>query len=93
MFRHRTFNRDLPHIFDDFKIAGAITNCFQQPFDDSQYTEGFIETINRNVHKPNLLADFVEQNNLNQRRVAFIRLNANSEEVSDFPSLTYEDLI
>ncbi|GBP09565.1 hypothetical protein EVAR_76566_1 [Eumeta japonica] len=93
IFRDRMFNNTLTKIFTDFKIAAALINCFQEPYEDSRYTDDFIASINRNTHKTNLLAAYVLENNLNRQRASFIRLDANNPEVSDFPELTYEDLI
>lgn len=39
------------------------------------------------------MAAYVLENNLNRQRATFTRLDANNPEVSDFPELTYEDLI
>lgn len=65
--------------------------CFQEPFEDSQYTHEFIESIRLNLNKPNLLADYVEQNNLSRQRVTFDRLDIDNQLV--FPELTREEII
>ncbi|CAH2088674.1 unnamed protein product [Euphydryas editha] len=76
----------------DFKIAAAIINCFQEPYEDSRYTNQFIDIIN-NVNNHNHLCDYVLEHNLNRQRVAFIRMQADLSELADFPRLTHEDLI
>lgn len=93
IFRNRVFNKHVPHIFEDFKIAAALINYFQEPYEDSPYTEHFIEIINRNIQRPNWLARYVEENNLNRQRVTFHRMTANDPEVEHFPQLTIEDII
>lgn len=93
IFRHRSFNRASRNTFNDFKIAGALINCFQEPYADSQYTNEFIEAIRVNLHKPNLLADYVIQRNLNRQRVTFERMEADNQHLTDFPQLSYEELI
>ncbi|GBP34211.1 hypothetical protein EVAR_30764_1 [Eumeta japonica] len=93
IFRDKMFKNTLTKTFTDFKIAAALINCFQKPYEDSRYTDDFIASINRNIHKTNLLAAYVLENNLNRQRASFIRLDAHNPEVSDFPELTYEDLI
>ncbi|KAJ8711927.1 hypothetical protein PYW08_008881 [Mythimna loreyi] len=93
IFRNRVFNKNVPHIFEDFRIAAALINYFQDPYGDSPYTEDFIEIINRNIQRPNLLAEYVEENNLNRHRVTFRRMTANDPEFEHFPQLTIEDII
>lgn len=92
IFRERIFNRASQNTINDFKIAGAIINCFQDPFEDSQYSDQFIECIRLNLNKPNLLADYVEENNLNRQRITFDRLEADNQHLV-FPELTLEDII
>ncbi|KAJ8736536.1 hypothetical protein PYW08_007192 [Mythimna loreyi] len=93
IFRHRIFNRALPHIFEDFKIAAALINCYQEPYEDSPYTNDFVQIINENIHKPNRLADYVLEHNINRQRVSFERLDADDPQLSDFSRLSLEDLI
>ncbi|CAH2109131.1 unnamed protein product [Euphydryas editha] len=92
IFRHKVFNRTLPNTMKDFKIAAAIINCFQEPYEDSRYTNQFIDIIN-NVNNHNHLCDYVLEHNLNRQKVAFIRMQADLPELADFPRLTHEDLI
>lgn len=93
IFRQRVFNNTVPHIFEDFKIAAALINRFQEPYADSAYVNDFINIINENMNRPNLLADYVITNNVNRWRANFTRLRADSPDVADFPRLTEEDLI
>lgn len=93
IFRNRVFNLHVPFIFTDFRIAAAIINRFQEPYSDSVYVHEFINLINENINRPNLLADYVIAHNLNRQRATFSRLVADSPEVTDFPRLTQEDLI
>lgn len=93
LFRNRIFNRHVPQVFTDFKIAAAIINCFQEPYTDNPYTNDFIDIINANMNRPNLLAEYVDRNNLNRQRAIFSRMVADSPEVADFPHFTIEELI
>lgn len=93
IFREKYFNRALPDMFADFRIAAALINTFQQPYEDSQYAASFIQLIDEKINKPNLLADYVEENSLNRRRTTFRRMEANHVDYIDFPRLTREDLI
>ncbi|KAJ8720682.1 hypothetical protein PYW08_006147 [Mythimna loreyi] len=90
IFRYRVFNRALPSTMTDYKIAAALINAFQEPYEDSQQ---FVDIINRNMHKPNLLADYVIEHNLNRHRAAFVRLEKNDQTLEDFPRLSQEELI
>lgn len=92
IFRNRVFNKNVPYVFNDFKIAAALINHFQEPYGDSPYTEDFIETINLNIQRPNRLAEYVAENNMNRQRVAFHRMTADDPQV-EFPQLTIEELI
>lgn len=93
IFRNTYFNKSAPFAMTDFRIAAALINAFQEPYADSQYSDEFINIVNTNMHKPNLLADYVEQHNMNRQRVAFERLEANPPNLQDFPRLTYHELI
>ncbi|XP_045766375.1 uncharacterized protein LOC123868072 isoform X1 [Maniola jurtina] len=93
IFKNRVFNKHVPHIFEDFKIAAALINYFQEPYGDSPYTEDFIEIINQNIQRPNRLFEYVEENNLNRQRVSFHRMTGNDPDIEHFPQLTIEELI
>lgn len=93
LFRHRMFNNNITTIFSDYKIAAALINCYQDTYEDSAYSNDFIQSINRNLHKLNLLAVYVHENNLNRQRATFTRLEASIPQVADFPEVSYEDLI
>lgn len=93
LFRNRVFNKNVPHIFDDFRIAAALINCFQEPYLDSPYLSDFINIIDENIERPNLLAEYVERFNINRQRATFQRMAADNPQVADFPRLTIEDLI
>lgn len=93
LFRHKIFNRALPSTMTDYKIAAALINCFQEPYEDSLYTDQFMEIISRNINKPNLLSDYVLENNLNRQRARFVRMESDDPILTDFPRLTREDLI
>lgn len=93
LFRNRIFNKNVPFICEDFKIAAALINFFQEPYADSLYLLDFIDSINRNMGRPNLLAEYVLQNNLNMQRVPFHLMAADDPAVNDFPQLSMDDII
>lgn len=77
----------------DFKIAAALLNARREPLRDSVHTETFITIINQRLNQPNNLAEYVLGNNLNRRRASFDSITGNQPNLSDFPSLTEDDLI
>ncbi|XP_041989210.1 uncharacterized protein LOC121740537 [Aricia agestis] len=92
IFRHKYFNIALPNAMIDFKIAAALINATIESYGDNPLTEIFIEKIDQNVTRPNLLADYVDEQRLNaQKNVAFQRIEATS--IEDFPRMTHDELL
>lgn len=92
IFRNQMFNKSLPNLFTDFRIAGALLNAFREPFHDSVYAETFIEQINSRMNTTNNLGNYVVAHNVNRQRAAFVTMNNESINIS-FPHLTDEDII
>lgn len=90
IFRHEYFNRALPHMFVDFRIAAALLNTFRAPIQDNPRNEEILNIIRQRLNIGNKLADYVEQSNLNRRRAAFVQMNADT--LSHFPRMTEEDI-
>lgn len=94
IFRHRYFNNTLPNAIVDFRIAAALVNATQESYRDNRLTESFSEMIERNMNRPNLLADYVDQQRLNiQRNISFQRMEATLNDLVDFPRMTYDELL
>lgn len=93
LFRQDYFNRALSHMFEDFKIAAALINAFQDPIRDSVHAATFVDIINDRLNRPNHLADFVTRNNINRQRATFVSMTGDQPIFEDFPNLTEEDLI
>lgn len=96
LFRNKYFNLALRTAMIDFeivRIAAALVNANQLPYEDSRFTEQFIEMIERNRNRPNLLADYVERHRLDRQRVAFFRMDATNPEINDFPRMDLDELI
>lgn len=87
------FNRALPHMFVDFKIAAALINAFYRVAIDHRLCHDVWNIINEKINSPNLLFDYVTMKNLNRQRVAFIRMKANLPHLEDFPQLSEDDII
>lgn len=70
----------------EYKIAAALIKASKNPVKTADIpTEQFFETINRNAHEPNLLADYVFEHNLNRQRALFVRLEATDQ--AGFPRI------
>ncbi|KOB63478.1 Vacuolar protein sorting-associated protein 13C [Operophtera brumata] len=94
VFRHRYFNNTLPNAIVDFRIAAALINATQESYSDSRLTESFSDMIERNVNRPNLLADYVDEQRINaQRNISFRRIEAALDVVADFPRMTFDELL
>lgn len=50
LFRQDFFNRALPHMMKDFKIAAALLNACREPLRDSVHAETFITIINQQLN-------------------------------------------
>lgn len=94
IFRHRYFNNTLSNAIVDFRIAAALINATQESYSDSRLTESFSDMIERNVNRPNLLADYVDEQRINaQRNISFRRIDAALDDVADFPRMTFDELL
>lgn len=93
LLRQDYFNRALPHMFTDFRIAAALINAFYRVAVDNRLAEDILRIIHAKINAPNLLFDYVTLRNLNRQRVAFERIDAHLPQLEDFPVLTNDDLI
>ncbi|CAH2088907.1 unnamed protein product [Euphydryas editha] len=93
LFRQDYFNKALPNMQNDFRIAAAITNAFHDPITDNSNAHEIVERINNRMNIENLLAEYVIGQNLNSRRVRFQSMSAELPDLQDFPRLTARDLI
>lgn len=92
LLRQDYFNSTLTNAFTDFKIAGALLNAFRDPVTDNVNAEFILNKIHQNINLPNHLFNYVNENNLNRQRVAFMRIDANELELQDFPRVTEHDI-
>lgn len=90
IFRHTVINKTLPHIFEDFRIAGALINAFRQRLTDNEHAHAFINIIAQRITEPNRLGNYVVAENMNRQRAVFSSMTATS---IPFPQLTKEDII
>ena len=93
LLRQDYFNRALPHMFVDFKIAASLINAFYKVATDHRLSHNIWNIINEKINSPNLLFNYVTLKNLNRQRVAFIRMEANLPHLEDFPQLTEDDIL
>lgn len=90
IFRHTLINKTLPHVFEDFRIAGALINAFREPLTDNEHAQAFIDTIAQRINEHNILGSYVVAENMNRQRAVFTTMTAAS---IPFPQLTEEDVI
>lgn len=93
IFRQEYFNKALPHMQEDFRNAAAITNAFHDPIIDNINAPAFVERIHNRMNHENSLARYVNDHNLNSRRVQFQNMSAESPELEDFPRLSEQELV
>lgn len=91
LLRQDYFNTTLRNLFPDFKIADALINSFREPVTDNVDAEMILNSINQRINIPNHLYNYVNDNNLNRRRIAFVAIDAN-QELDYFPRLTESEL-
>ncbi|KAJ8708905.1 hypothetical protein PYW07_013509 [Mythimna separata] len=93
LFRQRYFNIASKHLMVDFRIAGALLNKFHPVLRDSPNAENIIQRALRYMDEPNHLGQFINDFNINRRRVMFSRIDGNLPQLNNFPVFTYNDLI
>lgn len=91
LLRQEYFNKALLHMFDDFKVCGALINHFHPVISDSERSPAIINRIQERIHTPNILQEYVERKHLNRQRISFVRIEEN--QIEDFPHLTEEEII
>lgn len=79
-------------MMQNFQIAAALLNKFSVRLQDNIYASEILNTIRRNIHLENNLANMVEAHNINRRSANFQNILANRENIY-FPHLEYNDLI
>ncbi|XP_063383693.1 uncharacterized protein LOC134669975 [Cydia fagiglandana] len=94
LLRQEYCNRALPKSFNDVRIAAALTNVFKEPLGDSPYANEIIEIIDERREIPNLLGNYVVEQNINRQRAAFQNMtDAEVVERTRFPRLTTDELV
>ncbi|CAH2092865.1 unnamed protein product [Euphydryas editha] len=92
LLRQKYFNKTLPNVFTDFKIAAAIINAYYHVATDNEHAPEILDIIHTQMNTPNLLNDYVHMKNLNRQRVAFVPMEANIPQLEDFPRLSEHDV-
>ena len=88
-FDNKWSNKSLPHLMDDFRIAGSLINCFRDPIITKINNVDIIgDNMLNNVAKLNLLSNIIEEHNLNRKSKSFMIFNT----FSNLPKLSEKDL-
>lgn len=85
-------NIALRNMFDYFRIAAAISNCFHVLIEDNPHAANILEIINERMHMLNRLVELVERHNYNRRRAQFTPMSADIPEFADFPRISEHEL-
>uniref|UniRef100_A0A2A4J551 SWIM-type domain-containing protein n=1 Tax=Heliothis virescens TaxID=7102 RepID=A0A2A4J551_HELVI len=93
IFRQNYFNRASKHVMIDFSVAAALINKFHTKIRDRDDAAQILEIVNQNMEINNDLSEYVRERNLNRARADFRNINVDSENVREFPVLSYSDLI
>lgn len=93
IFRQEYFNRALPHMFENVRIAAALMNTYKEPVANTSYANQIIQIIEERINIENRLADYIVENNINRRRATFISITNEAVQTLAFPILSEEDLI
>ncbi|CAG4949052.1 unnamed protein product [Colias eurytheme] len=93
ILRQEYFNKALPHMFEDVRIAAALINVFKEPVANKPHASQIISIIHERIHQPNCLGDYVVENNINRQRAAFQTITDEAVREIVFPELNEEDLV
>ncbi|XP_041983275.1 uncharacterized protein LOC121736257 [Aricia agestis] len=93
LFRQEFFNRASSHMMQDFAIGAALINRFHPRILDRPDASQILSVINEKMLIHNTLADHVNELNLNRWRARFVNINVGSDNLTNFPRLTMDDLI
>ncbi|XP_072946923.1 uncharacterized protein [Epargyreus clarus] len=92
LFRHVFNNRAAMHLKDDFRISCALLNKFHIVIDNPPEALEYVTIAKSRLSLVNHLATYVEQENINRRRVCFQTIDSNNPHLDRFPRLTISDL-
>ncbi|OXU18868.1 hypothetical protein TSAR_003947 [Trichomalopsis sarcophagae] len=91
IFDHVWFNKSIPHLMQDFKIACAIYNSyFNRIESDKDNCDVIAAAMLRDITKPNLLQNLIDETNLLKKRKVFSTMNADT--IPEFPILSWNNL-
>lgn len=93
IFRQSYFNKASTHLVMDFSVAAALINKFHSRRRDRDDAPQILERVIQNMETHNDLSDYVRQHNLNRARADFRNINVYSENVKQYPILSYSDSI
>ncbi|KAF9405866.1 hypothetical protein HW555_013571, partial [Spodoptera exigua] len=86
------FNVASHHLMTDFLCASALINKFHCLITDREDASEILNIIQQNMHLNNSLVDIVSENNLNRRRAQFQSIDANNNNLEDFPRLSVSEM-
>ncbi|XP_026737081.1 uncharacterized protein LOC113500467 [Trichoplusia ni] len=93
IFRQDFFNRASKNVMVHFEVAAALINAFHPPIANRSDAQDILQKINQYINVENQLSNYVINNNINRRRAQFQAIDVERHNVSEFPVLTYSELI
>lgn len=93
LLRQDFFNTASKHLMVDFEVAASLINTFHPPIANREDAEEILQKINQYMHVDNRLSNYVNTYHLNRRRAQYQAIDVDRDNVSDFPVLTFNELI
>lgn len=92
LFRNVFFNLASAHMMEDFRIGTTLINKFHKLIENPDNADEIAQIATTRLNLPNYLGQFVQNYNLNRRRVLFRNIDANLPALNTFPQLNINEL-
>lgn len=93
LLRQDYFNKSVPNMMQNFKIAASLLNRFGVRLRDRDDSNEIVAIIRDKINFENNLALLIEELNMNRRFAVFQSITADRDNLFMFPRLNYSDLI
>lgn len=92
IFRGAYFNLASRNLMTDFKVAAALLNSFHPVITDHLDAQSILNRALERFNLPNILSDYVIEQNVNRHRVNFVFINGQHPQLDVFPVIEMRDL-
>ncbi|CAG4980978.1 unnamed protein product [Colias eurytheme] len=93
LLRHEYFNKNVPHMMQDFSIAASLLNRFGVRLRNRDDAEEMLTILRERMLLQNNLALMVENTNMNRRYSNFDSITADRDNLITFPRMEMNELI